>query len=260
MNELDQRNIKLIVAYDGTAYHGWQRQAAGIDTVQQRLEEAAESVLRHRVVVHGAGRTDAGVHAEGQAGNFGTPMRNIPLEGLRRAINSRLPADIAVRSACEVPDGFHASRSAVGKTYRYRIFTRRLRDVTRVRYVWNCYHALDPARMAEGARRLIGTHDVRGLATSSDPRENTVRTIFRCEVSDHDDEIHVRVQGDGFLYNMVRIIVGTLAEIGRGHWPPERIDEILATGDRRLAGPTAPPEGLAMLCVHYDRRELTLPG
>ncbi|HAU37574.1 MAG TPA: tRNA pseudouridine(38-40) synthase TruA [Phycisphaerales bacterium] len=247
-----RRNIRLVVAYHGAAYHGWQRQAEGIDTVQQRLEEALVRVVRHPVIVFGAGRTDAGVHALGQSANFYTTNFAIPLEGLRKATNARLPRDIAVLSAAEAPEAFHASRSAVGKTYRYRVCVAPTRPVERHRMVYHYpWHALDAARMRAAAVRLLGTHDFRGFASSLDPRENSVRTIFACDVAETGDEIHVTVQGSGFLYNMVRNLVGTLLEVGRGHWPAERIDRVLASRDRADAGPTAPPDGLYMVCVHY---------
>jgi tRNA pseudouridine38-40 synthase len=250
------RNIKLVIAYNGRASHGWQRQAKGLATVQQAIEDIACRVMGHRVVLHGAGRTDAGVHAEGQVANFHSPNRAIPLTGLRRAINSRLPADIAIRSAADVPDSFHASKSAVGKTYRYRICTSPTRPVDRAGRVWHYWREIDPQRMAEAAGRLIGYHDFKGLATSGDQRLDTRRTIFRCEVACEDQDIVVTVQGDGFLYNMVRNIVGTLVEIGRGRWGPTQIDTILQTADRSTAGPTAPPDGLTMVCVHYNQDEL----
>lgn len=255
------RNIKLVIAYNGAAYHGWQRQTDDLATVQQTIEDVATRVMGHRVVLHGAGRTDAGVHAEGQVASFHTPNVAIPLTGLRRAIQAKVPGDIAIRSAVVVADDFHASRSATGKTYRYRIYVGPDRPVSLHMQVWRYPHYhLDIDRMQDAARRLIGTHDFRGLATSAEQRDNTVRTIFRCEVADLGREIHVAVQGDGFLYNMVRNIVGTLVEIGRGRhwrhlrqvWSPDRIDRILATRDRRNAGPTAPPDGLTLACVHYS--------
>ncbi|MFP4052956.1 MAG: tRNA pseudouridine(38-40) synthase TruA [Phycisphaerae bacterium] len=253
-----RRNIKLVIAYHGAAYHGWQRQAAGIDTVQERIEDAATTVLRHPVTVFGAGRTDAGVHASGQVANLYTPNFTVPLTGLRRAMNSRLPGDVAVRSAVEVPEGFHASRSAVGKTYRYRIHVAPTRPVMLHRQVYLYFRPLDVEAMAAAGRRLVGTHDFRGFATSAEVRENTVRTVTACDVCATGEEIHVTVQGTGFLYNMVRIIVGTLVEVGRGHWSPPRVDEILATRDRTLAGPTAVPDGLSLVCVHYDPADLCL--
>ena len=251
------RNVKLVIAYNGAAYHGWQRQAAGIDTVQFQVEQAALQVLGHPVNVHGAGRTDAGVHAEGQVANFHTTNRAIPLTGMRRAMNSRLPGDIAVRSAVEVPDGFHASLSAVGKTYRYRIHVSPQRAVMLHRQVYHYWRPLDVEAMQGAARNLVGTHDFVGFATSCDDRSTTVRTIFRCEVAESGPEIHVAVQGDGFLYNMVRIVVGTLVEVGRGRWTPSRAAMALTSLNRADAGPTAPPDGLAMLCVHYDDAPVT---
>ena len=223
-----------------------------MDTVQERLEAAAVRAVRHPVTVFGAGRTDAGVHADGQVANFYTTNLAVPLSGLRKAINSRLPHDIVVRSAAEVAEDFHASRSAVGKTYRYRLHVAPLRCVSRHEQVYHFDRPLDARPMRAGAARLLGTHDFRGLATSAEVRENTVRTLFRCDVSEHDDEIHVTVQGDGFLYHMVRNIVGTLVEIGRGKWPACHVDTILATRDRAHAGPTAPAQGLSLMCVHYD--------
>ncbi len=246
-----RRNLKLVIAYNGAAYHGWQRQIEGFITVQECVENAAARVVRHPVTVSGAGRTDAGVHAAGQVANFRTTNFRIPLVGLRRAMNSRLPADIAVLSAEVVPDNFHASRSAVGKTYRYRILVAPQRSVERHNLVYHFWRPLEVEPMRQAAMRLVGTHDFRGLATSSDQRDNTVRTIFRCDVAADGDEIHVTVQGNGFLYNMVRNIVGTLIEIGRGRWQPSQIDQILATRDRANAGPTAPPQGLSLICVHY---------
>ena len=222
-----------------------------MDTVQERLAAAAGRVVRHPVIVFGAGRTDAGVHAEGQVANFYTTNFAVPMVGLRRAINSRLPYDIAVRSAVEVDEVFHASRSATGKTYRYRLHIATQRCVARHRQVYHFDRSLDVHRMRLGAARLLGTHDFRGFATSAEARENTVRTVFRCDVSEHDDELHVTVQGDGFLYNMVRNIVGTLVEIGRGRWEADQVDLALTTRDRKHAGPTAPAQGLSLLCVHY---------
>jgi len=254
------RNIKLVIAYNGAAYHGWQRQADGIDTVQRRVEEAATRVMRHPVVVSGAGRTDAGVHAEGQVANFHSANLAIPLSAVRRAMNSRLPRDIAIRSAELAPEGFHASRSAIAKTYRYRIFVAPQRPVALVGQVWHYWRPLDGEAMRAAARRLVGRHDFRGFATSAEVRRETVRTISRCEVLRADREIIVSVEGDGFLYNMVRNVVGTLVEIGRGRWRPEHIDRVLATRDRRQAGPTAPPCGLSLVCVHYRREDLYVPG
>jgi len=252
----ERRNIRLVIAYNGAAYHGWQRQAHGLDTVQERIETAAARIVGHPLSVHGAGRTDAGVHAGGQVANFHTSNLTMPLRGLRRAMNAQLPRDIAVRSAAEVPDDFQASRSALAKTYRYRIHVSPVRPVMLHQQVYHFWRPLEVPQMRLAARRLVGRHDFRGFAASGEISENTVRTIFCCRVSQTDCQVHVTVRGDGFLYNMVRIIAGTLIEIGRGRWLPERIDRILASCDRRDAGPTASPEGLILVCVHYDPAEL----
>ncbi len=252
MNEqAPRRNIKLVVAYNGAAYHGWQRQADGIETVQEHIENVAGRLMRHPVIVFGAGRTDAGVHAAGQVANFYTTNFSIPLKGMRRAMNSRLPRDIAIRSATEVPESFHASRSAVGKTYHYRLYVAPTRPVELHKLVYHYWRPLDIEPMQDAARRLVGEHDFRGFASSAEDRETTVRTIYRCEVCQDGPEVQVSVQGNGFLYNMVRNIVGTLIEVGRGHWEPARIDKIIASCDRHDAGPTAPPDGLSLMCVHY---------
>ncbi len=245
------RNIKLIIAYNGAAYHGWQRQAEGVDTVQGRVERACALVCGHPVAVQGASRTDAGVHAAGQCANFHTPNMAIPLVGLRLAVNARLPRDISIVSAVEAAEGFNASRDAAGKTYRYRIWTSPARAVALDKQAYTYWRTLDIEPMRQAGRRLVGPHDFRGFATRTDDREDTVRTIFRCEVAEDGGEIVIHVQGDGFLYNMVRNIVGTLVEIGRGRWGPDRIDKVLASCDRADAGPTAPADGLTLVCVHY---------
>ena len=250
-----ERNIKLVVAYDGTAYHGWQRQAEPLPTVQGCLEEVISRLVDHEVTVHGAGRTDAGVHAAGQVANFVTSDRRIPLDNLRRAIDRKCPPDVAVLSAELAPGDFHASRWAVGKTYRYRIHVGPAKPVMRARRVYHYPRRLDAAAMAMAAERLVGTRDFRGFADSADPRGDTVRTIHRCEVSAWGDELHVQVSGNAFLYKMVRNIVGTLIEVGRGRWPAEVVDRVLAGRDRRLAGPTAPPGGLCLMHVRYPPRD-----
>ena len=249
--QAEKRNIKLVVAYNGSRYHGWQRQADGLPTVQAALEGALQRVVGHPVTVNGAGRTDAGVHALGQVANFFTSNLAIPLANLRRAADSRCPPDIGVLSAEEVGPDFHASRSAVGKTYRYRIYIGAAKPVARAEQVYHCRCPLEAEPMAFAARRLLGRHDFRGFASSAETRQNTVRTITRCEVTNCEDELHVTISGDGFLYKMVRNIVGVLVEIGRGRWDADRIDLIFSSGDRRHAGPTAPASGLCLMHVAY---------
>ena len=251
-----QRKLRMVIAYNGANYHGWQRQADGIDTVQQRVEEATKHVLRHPLNVHGASRTDAGVHAEGQSAHVITTNMSVPLFGMKRAMNSHLPRDIVVRSIAEVPMNFNASVSAAGKTYRYRIHVGPTRPVERTALVLHYWRPLDIEPMQLASNRLVGTHDFAGFASAGDQRDSTVRTITRCDVVPVGDEIQVFVAGTGFLYNQVRNIVGTLIEIGRGLWNPDRVDKILQSGDRRDAGPTSPPDGLTLMRVHYDPKDL----
>ena len=239
-----RRNIKLVIAYNGTAYHGWQRQKEPFDTVKLRIEQAAVTVMKHPVSVRGAGRTDAGVHASGQVANFYSTNFSVPLFGLRRAMNSRLPKDIAVVSAEHVPESFHASLSAIGKTYRYRIWTSPVKPVELAGQVYHYWRTLDADAMRLGAVRLVGTHDFRGLATSGEKRDNTVRTIYRCDVAEEGGQIIITTQGNGFLYNMVRNIVGTLLEVGRGKRKPADMKAILKAKSRCFSGNTAPARPL----------------
>ncbi len=244
------RTIRLTLAYDGADFHGWQTQP-GLRTVQEEIEGVLRRLVRHPVALVGASRTDAGVHARGQVAHFVTDCL-IPTDRLGRALADRLPQDIALVRAEEAAPGFHATRDARAKLYRYRIFASKRRPTEELvqRYVWHVWHPLEMERLRDAARRWIGRHDFAGFATKGSPRQTTVRTIFRCEISREYDEIRIDVEGDGFLYNQVRNMVGTLYEIGRGHWPAERIDRILASKDRRDAGTTAPAQGL---CLHWVR-------
>jgi tRNA pseudouridine38-40 synthase len=247
-----QRNIRFVLAYDGTEFHGWQRQP-GQRTVQDSLEQAARRVARHQVLINGAGRTDAGVHAQGQVANFETTS-SIPCDKLGKAMGSRLPKDISIRHVREVPLTFRSSRDAVSKLYRYRIHNHAQRPVEELthRYVYHFWHPLDLSRMQAAARLMVGEKDFIAFASSGSARETTVRTVLGVQVYRHLQEIRVDVEGTGFLYNQVRNMVGTLIEIGRGHWAPEYVSEILASRDRSLAGPTAPARGLCMQWVRYD--------
>ena len=246
-----ERHFRLILAYDGTDFHGWQRQA-GVRTVQQEVEATLQRVLRHPVAAAVASRTDTGVHARGQVAGFSSHV-SWPLENLRRALGHHLPSDLALVSIAEVPARFHPARDARVKRYRYRIFNSERRPVIALahRYTWHVWHTLDLARLHAAAAHFLGTHNFAGFAGQGSPRASTVRTVQQVGVTRVDDEVVVDVEGDGFLYHQVRNMVGTLVEIGRGHWPPERIAEILTSGDRRLAGRTAPPQGLCLEWVRY---------
>jgi len=245
------RNIRLVLAYDGTDFHGWQAQP-GLRTVQGVLEQAVRRVVRHQVYVIGSGRTDAGVHAAGQVCNFPTDC-TVPTERLRKAIGARLPKDVCILDASEVSPDFHATHCAVSKLYRYRIHSAQVRPVTRLtqRQTYHFWHPLDPDRLRAAARHFVGTMDFAAMASKGAVRETTVRTVLRCEVERRYDEIWISVEGRGFLYNQVRNIVGTLLEVGRGHWEVERVPEILRGLDRAAAGPTAPARGLCLQWVRY---------
>lgn len=246
-----ERNLRLILAYDGTAFHGWQRQD-GVRTVQGDVEEVLRPILRHPLHVQGASRTDTGVHAHGQVATVRTTAE-IPIENLARAVAHHLPPDVTLVHLAEAPLGFHPSRDARGKLYRYRIWNRRRRAVEQLqdRFCWHVWFPLDLDQVRAAAALLVGRHDFAGFASQGSPRETTVRTITRVEIQPRYEELVIDVAGDGFLYHQVRNIVGTLFEIGRGHWPVQRVSEILATGDRRLAGPTAPAHGLCLQWVRY---------
>lgn len=250
---------KLIVAYDGAAFHGWQRQdpmeegGEPLRTVAGVLDAALMRLLGQPIRVLGASRTDAGVHALGQTAQFDASCR-IPLERLAEAINSRLPDDVEVLRVEVVDAAFNAVGGARNKQYRYRIFNSPRRPLDRRLYVWHCWMNLDIDRMNQAAAKLVGTHDFAGFAAAGHGRLTTVRTIHACRVErgeQHPDEIHIVVQGDGFLYNMVRIIAGTLVDVGRGRLPPDVVDEVLKSKDRRRAGPTLPPSGLWLEWIEY---------
>ena len=243
------RNIKLTIAYDGSDYHGWQIQP-GLKTVQGVLTKAIRDLLGSKVRLCGASRTDAGVSALGQAAlmQIDSP---IPTENLAVAITDKLPDDIAVIEAVEVPRGFDIIGAAKSKLYRYTIFTGKVRPVLQIKHCWHVPAKLDTAAMTKAAKMLRGKKDFKSFASAKDNRDNTVRTIFRCDVTGENDWIYVDVEGDSFLYNMVRNIVGTLVEVGIGRWMPEKIKEILEAKDRTAAGPIAPAGGLCLIRVKY---------
>ncbi len=251
------RNIKLTVAYDGTAYAGWQFQE-GRKTVQGVLENTIQEVTGQPTRVLGSGRTDAGVHALGQVAGFRTESR-LPVEVLRRALNAHLPHDVAVLEAVEAPGDFHAIFHARRKRYRYVICDGPVRDVFRRRTAWYCRFDLDAPAMHRAAQALVGTHDFRSFQTQGSSRKTTVRTIYDIQVRRGEGPdrhvIAVEVEADGFLYNMVRTIVGSLVQVGRGNRSEAWVGEILAAADRRAAGPTAPARGLCLLRVEYESRE-----
>lgn len=243
------RCIRMRVQYDGTNYHGWQEQP-GLPTIQGTLIERLATILGERPAVEGAGRTDAGVHAMGQVAAFRTD-RAIEVARLQAALNSRLPADIAAAEMAEAPLHFRPSSDAAGKHYRYRIYRGPIKPVLQDRFVWHWHRPLEAEPMRAAARLLVGRHDFRSFETGGSPRENTEREIFRLNVTETGRELHVDVEGDGFLYRMVRNLVGTLTEVGRGHRTPEWVAEVLEAKDRAAAGPCAPAKGLCLMEVRY---------
>ncbi len=251
------QRYKLTIAYRGTRYHGWQAQplldnfagdrppeGQGMRTVQETLERTLAGVLRHPVTLSGSSRTDKGVHAKGQIAHFDTDKVQIPREGLRRAINHRLPEDILIRKLEPVPDTFHALYCPERKRYQYTIWNHPNRPVFFFDLAWHRWFALNSAKMAEAAKHFVGIHDFASFCRPGHGKPHTIRTIYGCSVAQRGPRIVVGVEGRGFLWNQVRIMVGTLVHVGLGKYPPDVIVEMLAAKDRTAGGPTAPAHGL----------------
>lgn len=242
-------NWRLVVEYDGTAFEGWQRQAGAARTVQGVLEEALARLAEGPVAVIGAGRTDAGVHAEGQLANARAATR-LAAPDLERAWNALLPRDVAVRALLAAPPDFHARRAARSKRYAYRLWTGAVRSPLRDRTTLWKRPPLDVAAMGAGASALVGTHDFASFCAAGGDTRGTVRTLTRAEwIGAVGGDLRFEVEGPGFLRHMVRNLVGSLLEVGRGRRRPEWIAELLAARDRTLAGPTAPARGLTLVSV-----------
>ena len=243
------RRIRLVVEYDGTDFHGWQRQDNGT-SIQAELERAVDVLTHEANVVRGAGRTDAGVHAMGQVAHFDT-AREISLRGLQLGINTHLPRTICVRRVDEVPEQFDARFSADGKLYRYTIWNDLARSSLRDRFAWHCKKSLDERAMEVAAALLAGRHDFAAFRASDCERKTTVRTLHRVEVRRDGNVVTIEVEGDAFLKNMVRIIAGTLVYAGEGRFLPEHIVAIRDGLDRTRGGITAPAHGLCLVRVDY---------
>ena len=242
------KRVMLTVAYDGTAYHGWQVQPNGV-TIEGELNRVLRDLTGEKIQVIGASRTDAGVHGLCNIAVFDTES-NIPGEKFSYALNQRLPEDIKVVDSCEVAEDFHPRHVSSKKTYEYKIYNAKFPDPTKRLYSHFTYTPLNVEKMQEAATYLIGEHDFKSFCAPAAVVETTVRTLYKAEVIQDEEYIRIRVQGNGFLYNMVRIIAGTLMEVGSGKRQPEDIKTILEAKDRNAAGPTAPARGLML--INYE--------
>ena len=243
------KRVMLRVAYDGTDYCGWQLQP-GKPTIESVLNEALTALLGKKITVIGASRTDSGVHSLGNVAVFDTDTR-IPAEKICYALNQRLPDDIVIQESGEVSPDFHPRYCDSRKTYEYRIYHDRFPLPTRRLYTQYSYADFDILAMQEAAAYLTGEHDFQSFCASGSQAETTVRTIYAAEVFEEGKEIVIRISGGGFLYNMVRIIAGTLMAVGQGSYPPEHMREIIRARDRSAAGPTAPARGLTLVSYEF---------
>lgn len=243
------KRVKIIVAYDGTRYCGWQVQPNGI-TIEEVLNKKLSELLGEVITVTGASRTDSGVHSLGNVAVFDTKTR-MPADKISFALNQRLPEDIVVQGSCEVAPDWHPRYQNSQKTYEYRILNRTFRMPTRRLDTYFYHYPLDVEKMQQAADYLVGEHDFKSFCSIHSQAETTVRTIYGCQVQRQEDVITIRVTGSGFLYNMVRIIAGTLIQVGGGETVPEQIPGILAARNRSAAGPTAPAHGLTMIGIEY---------
>ena len=249
------QNYKIIIQYEGTRYDGWQKQGNTENTIQGKLEKVLERMAGCPVEVHGSGRTDAGVHAMGQVANFHLPDGCRPdAEWIRNYLNPYLPEDIAITELIMVPERFHSRLSAVKKIYTYQIETGTKKNVFSRRTCYGLGQALDITAMQKAAELLCGTHDYKSFCGNKKMKKSTVRTIYRIAVEQEADSSLVKLEfeGTGFLQNMVRILAGTLIEVGTGKREPGSMPEILAALDRQAAGYTAPAEGLCLQQVFYE--------
>lgn len=243
------RNLMLKVEYDGTNYHGWQRQDNAV-TVQEVLETSLKKITKEKITVTGCSRTDAGVHALGFVCNFYTGSR-IPVDRVPYALNSVLPYDIVVLECREALQAFHARYGAKGKKYRYRVIHRTFPSAFDKNYAYHWPYVLDVEKMKAAAQYFIGEHDFKAFMATGSSVKSTVRQIFSLSVEQKNSEIIIDVAGNGFLYNMVRIIAGTLLYAGNGKIAVDEVPAIISAGNRKKAGITAPPQGLYLVEVYY---------
>ena len=246
-------NFCLMIQYDGTRYNGWQRQGNTSNTIQEKLETILEQLYGEPVDLNGSGRTDAGVHALRQIANFRIPriMSRYSCQKIQDYFNQYLPQDIRVLAVEQVPERFHARLSASSKLYEYRIDCGEVANVFQRRYLLRVENKLNLEHMRKAADLLTGTHDFKSFCANRHMKKSTVRTIYEIAIEENDGILSIRYHGDGFLYNMVRIITGTLLRVGGGMIAPEEIPDILAAKDRGRAGETAPPQGLRLVKIEY---------
>ena len=243
-------NFKMLIQYDGTRYSGWQRQGNTENTIQEKIEQALSTLFQENVEIVGSGRTDAGVHALGQVANFRINQIPSDLNAILEAINQILPNDIAVLRLSVASPRFHARLSAKEKIYRYTVWNSQIPNVFERRYQYQVAGHLNDRAIQDAAIRLLGTHDFSGFATGH-TKKSTIRNLKSIEVKREGDRVELFFTGNGFLRNMVRIMTGTLLEVGMGLRAPESIDDVLETCDRQKAGTTAPPQGLCLMQVLY---------
>jgi tRNA pseudouridine38-40 synthase len=251
---MNERNIKIIIKYLGKNYHGWQKQF-GEKTIQGEIEKAAEKVFKQKIDLIGSGRTDAGVHALGQTANFKI-KNNIPEEKVLYALNSNLPKDIRVVDSREVDMEFHSRYNAIGKTYQYNIYNSRIIDPFRKDTSYFIPYKLDIDKILRSKDYFIGEHDFQAFMATGSSVQSTVRKIFKINMTSKDNLISFNITGNGFLYNMVRIIIGTLIDVGRGKIEENTIENIILSRDRKFAGHTAKAEGLFLKKVYYNQKDL----
>jgi tRNA pseudouridine38-40 synthase len=241
----------MIIAYDGTNYCGWQIQNNGL-TIEEVLNKTLTELLKEKITVTGASRTDSGVHAEGNVAVFDTENR-MPADKICFALNQRLPDDIRILQSEEVAPDYHPRKQNCVKTYEYKIMNRKIEIPTLRLYTHFCYYPLDVDKMREAGAYLVGEHDFKSFCTARGQAEETVRTIYSLDIEKTGDLIIIRIKGSGFLYNMVRIIAGTLMKVGMGVYPPSHVEDIIDARDRNAAGPKAAAKGLTLVSLDYEK-------
>lgn len=245
------KRVRLIISYDGTNYCGWQIQINGI-TIEEIINRELSSLLGEDIAVIGASRTDSGVHAMGNVAVFDTETR-IPAEKISFALNQRLPDDIRIQKSEEVPGDFHPRYCDSTKTYEYKILNRKFPDPLNRLYTHFVYMPLNVEKMKKAAEYIVGEHDFASFCSSGSQVKTTTRTVYSLDITKDNDIIKIKISGNGFLYNMVRIIVGTLLKVGLGVYPPEYVKEIIEAKDRYQAGPKAPAKGLTLVGINYEK-------